>query len=99
MPALTMDLTNTAQTLGTSREAFLQFVEQEQLAGVVQLGGDWRVSIFTLASLLNTTPDALIELMEDQALGELLDEVDEDEWLEGEQARQFYARELTHVAG
>ncbi len=76
MPTLTMNLTNTAQMLGTSREAFLQFVEQEQLAGVVQLGGEWRVSIFTLASLLNTTPDALIELMEDQALGELLDEVE-----------------------
>ncbi len=97
MPTLTMDLTNTAQTLGTSREGFLQFAQQEQLAGVVQLGGDWRASIFTLAALLNTTPDALIELMEDQAFGEILDEVKDDKCLEGAEARQFYNCELSHV--
>jgi len=45
---------------------------------------------FTLADLLNTSPEALLERMEDYALGELIEEVEGDELFEGEAGRQVY---------
>jgi hypothetical protein len=37
---------------------------------------------------LNTQPEILLDWLEDEALGELIEEVDDDEWLIG--AENFY---------
>jgi hypothetical protein len=82
---LTMDLKSSAEVLGTEPEAFLEFVERERLEGVIKLDNEWRVSIFTLARILNTTPGTLLELIEDYALGQLIEEVEDDELFEDEE--------------
>ncbi|MBI1876660.1 MAG: hypothetical protein HYR94_00160 [Chloroflexi bacterium] len=79
MVQLTMDLESSAELLGTEPKAFLEFVEREQLEGVFKLNGGWRISIFTLAQLLNTTLQNLLELLEDYALGQMIEEVEDDE--------------------
>ena len=94
---LTMDLNTSAQVLGIAPEAFLELVERERIQGVIKLKGDWRISIFTLAQILNTTPDTLLELIEDYALGRLIEEVDDDEWFEGQEGQQVYASYLAEA--
>jgi hypothetical protein len=90
MVQLVMDLNASAEMLGTDPNAFLEFVEREHIQGVIKLNGGWRISIFTLARLLDTTPGDLLELLEDYALGQLLEEVEEDEWFESQTGQQVY---------
>ena len=92
MLRLTMDIQTTAEMLGTEPDLFLELVKREQLKGVMKLNGSWRVSIFTLALLLNTTPHILIELLEDYALGLLIEEVAQDDLFEGEEGLELYQR-------
>jgi len=95
MVQLTMDLESSAEMLGTEPEAFLEFVKREQIEGIIKLNGEWRVSIFTLARLLDTTPQALLELLEDYALGQMIEEVEDDEYFEGQDGWRIYQ---THLA-
>ena len=80
MLALTMDLDSSAELLGTQSQTFQLFLEEEQVQGVLKLSDGWRISIFTLALLLNTTPTILLELLEDYMLGQLIEEVENDEY-------------------
>lgn len=48
------------------------------------------VSIFTLAHLLGTSSEELLEVLEDFALGALMEAVTDDESLEGEASWQTY---------
>ena len=43
-----------------------------------------------MAQLLNTQPEILMNWLEDEALGQLIEEVDEDEWLGEEEGQAFY---------
>ena len=65
MLTLTIDMPSSAQILGTKPEALRSFLAHENMAGVLKFGSQWRLSIFTLAQLLNTTPQILLELIED----------------------------------
>jgi len=97
MIQLTMDLKSSAQALGTEPETFLKFITREQIRGILKLDDQWRVSIFTLAGLLNTSPGALLELMEDYALGEMIEEVEGDELFEGQEGWQVYQSYLVEA--
>ena len=46
--------------------------------------------------LLNTSPEVLLEFLEDYALGELMDQVETGEFVEGNEARDAYR---AYVAG
>lgn len=97
MIQLTMDLKSSAQALGTEPETFLKFITREQIRGILKLDDQWRVSIFTLAGLLNTSRGALLELMEDYALGEMIEEVEGDELFEGQEGWQVYQSYLVEA--
>lgn len=73
MVRLTMDLTTSAQLLGVEPQSFLEYAESEQLDGLLRFNGKWMVSVFTLADLLGTSSNELLELMENYALGTLMD--------------------------
>lgn len=73
MVRLTVDLATSAQLLGVEPQSFLEYAESEQLDGVLRFNGKWMVSVFTLADLLGTSSDELLELMEKYALGTLMD--------------------------
>jgi mRNA-degrading endonuclease RelE of RelBE toxin-antitoxin system len=94
-----MDLKSSAETLGTEPQAFLEFVQREKIKGILRLDDQWRVSIFTLADLLNTSTGALLELMEDYALGELIEEAEGDELFEGEKEDPFLGGRVQKLAG
>ena len=90
MIRLALDLKSSAEILGTEAEMFLELVERERIGGVIKLDDQWRVSIFTLARLLDTTPGVLLELVEDYVLGQMIEEVEDDEWFEGQEGREVY---------
>jgi len=94
MHKLTFDLATSAEVLGTEPEAFLELVRRENLHGVIYFAGSPQVSIFTLARLLDTTPRELLEILENFALGELIEEVEDDEMYEGEEAKEIYQKVL-----
>jgi hypothetical protein len=85
-----MDLDTSANLLGTEPKSFLEFAEREQLDGLLRFNGKWMVSIFTMAHLLGTSSEELLEVLEDFALGALMEAVAEDESLEGEASWQTY---------
>lgn len=90
MPRLTLELKTSAELLGTEPDLLLRFIQKENLPGILYFDTQPQVSIFTLANLLNTTPETLMEWLEDDALAELIDEVEEDEWFEGQAGKHFY---------
>jgi hypothetical protein len=95
MLLLTMDLQSSAEVIGTNPAAFLELVEREGIRGIIRLKDEYRVSIFTLAQILNTTPSALIDLLEDYAFGDLLEEIEDDEQLTGNDAIEAYQHYLS----
>lgn len=99
MIRLAMNVESSAQMLGTEPETFLKFVEREHIEGIIRLDDQWRVSIFTLARLLDTTTEILLELFEDYALGQMIEEVEDDEWLEGQEGWQIYQEYLAEASG
>lgn len=99
MIRLMMDLKSSAEMLGVEPETFLEFLKREHMKGILRLDDQWRVSIFTLAGLLNTSPGELLELMEDYALGEMIEEVEGDEFFEGQEGWQVYQGYLAEAKG
>jgi hypothetical protein len=90
MTSLTLDLDTSAFILGTDPEQFLKFVQLRKLPGVLSFSEQIQVSIFTLAELLNTSPETLLNWLEDEAFSDLIEDVDDDEYFEGEEARTAY---------
>jgi len=60
MMRLTINLKSSAEALGTEPETFVEFLKRERIRGILKLDDQWRVSIFTLAGLLNTSPGDLL---------------------------------------
>ncbi len=98
MIRLAMDLKSSAEILGTESATFLELVKRERIEGVIRLDGQWRISVFTLARLLDTTPDTLLEFIEDYVLGQMLEEVEDDEWLEGQEGREAYQNYMAEAS-
>jgi hypothetical protein len=48
------------------------------------------MSIFVLARLLSTTPDILLEYLEDDILGQKIAETEDEELLDSSQAQAIY---------
>ncbi len=98
MIRLAMDLKSSAEILGTESATLLELVKRERIEGVIRLDDQWRISVFTLARMLATTPDTLLEFIEDYVLGQMIEEVESDEWLEGQKGREAYQSYLAEVS-
>ena len=97
MLTLTIDMPSSAQILGTKPEALREWIARENTAGVLKFGSEWRLSIFTLAQYESTTPQTLLELIEDYRLGSLMNKVEDDDVFEGEASWQEYQKHLTEA--
>lgn len=69
---------------------FLKFIKAKDIPGVLFFTEKPQISIFTLAELLNTRPEILLNWLEDEHIAQLIEEVDEDEWFEGEEGQLAY---------
>lgn len=96
MRKLTLDLDSSAELLGTEPDAFIEFVSQKSIQGIIKIQDHWRVSIFTLAQLLNTSPASLLTLIEDDILAQMIEQHADDECFTGDEAFRLYQ---SYVAG
>ena len=90
MKKQTLDIESSAELLGIKPEALREMAERDRLQGVVKVDHQWRISVFTLAKLLNTPPAILLGFLEDIALGELMDQIEADDFFEEEEAHRVY---------
>jgi len=63
MTKLTLDLQTSAEVLGTTPDHFLAWLQSEQPSGIITLDNQPQVSIFTLARILDTTAQELLNLL------------------------------------
>lgn len=63
MTKLTLDLQTSAEVLGTTTDHFLAWLQSEQPSGIITLDNQPQVSIFTLARILDTTAQELLNLL------------------------------------
>ncbi len=63
MTKLTLDLQTSAEVLGTTPDHFLAWLQTEQPSGIITLNNQPQVSIFTLARILDTTAQELLNLL------------------------------------
>ncbi len=94
MITLTLDLATSAAILGATENDLQAMLRRREIEGV-RVDGQWRVSVFVLARLLSTTPDTLLEYLEDDILGQKIAETEEEELLDSGQARMIYSQYLT----
>lgn len=100
MLSLAFDLPTTATLLATDTQQLRQFFQRDQPTGVLQLDeNEWRVSLFTLARWLDTTPEQLITMLEDSLFAELLAIADEEESLSFEEGMAYYHQQLVETLG
>ena len=79
-----------AALLNVPRATLEASLSSQQVKGI-QIGDEWRVSIYTLAELLHTTSETLVEYLEDIAFARLLEEEHEQgDFVEGDEARRLY---------
>jgi len=89
MITLTLDLETSAAILGAPLTKLQEALLRQEIPGI-RINGEWRISIFTLAKLLDTLPETLLNFLEDACLGALMEETAEDELLSREEAQTIY---------
>ena len=63
MTKLTLDLETSAEVLGTTPDHFLAWLQSEQPSGIIILDNQPQISIFTLARILDTTAQELLDFL------------------------------------
>jgi len=86
---LALDLKTCAYLLDVEEPKLRSSVERGEIRGL-KLGNEWRISIFELARVLETSPDEILEYLEDIALAKMIQEVEEDESFTPEEGRSVY---------
>lgn len=89
MMTLTLDLETSATILGASPDKLHEAVLRQEIPGI-RINGEWRISIFTLAKLLDTLPETLLSFLEDDSLAGLIEEIGKDDLLDREAAQAAY---------
>lgn len=97
MVQLTVDPQTSSEIMGADPESFLNFLQQSQSGSVIKLNNNWRVSIFTLAEILNTTPATLLDTLEDYELGRLIESVDDDDFFDADEGQKIYQQYLAEA--
>jgi hypothetical protein len=97
MLTLTLDLATSAQILGWPEDKLRNSLERQEVEGI-HLSGEWRLSLFILARLLGTTPNVLLEYLENDVLARKIDEADGEELLDIAEAQQVYREYLAEAS-
>ena len=87
--ALAFDLKTCASMLNIGESELKDSVERGEIQAS-RLGKEWRVSIFELSRILRTSPDELIEYLEDMVLAEMIQKVEGEESFTPEEGRAVY---------
>ena len=97
MVPLALDLRLSAELLNIETGFLKEKVEKREVEGI-KIGNEYRISVFILSRLLRTTPEKLLDFVEDFLLAQKIDEVERDELYEPKEGKKIYQRLLKDVA-
>lgn len=97
MVPLALDLKLSAQLLNIETGFLKEKVEKKEIEAI-KMGNEYRVSVFILSRLLKTTPERLLDFIEDFLLAQKIEEVEKDEFYEPAEGRKIYQGLLKNVA-
>lgn len=97
MIPLALDLRLSAELLNIETNLLKERVKKKEVEGI-KLGNEYRISIFILSRLLRTTPERLLDFIEDLLLTQKINETEKDEFYEPEEGKKIYQRLLKDVA-
>jgi len=97
MIPLALDLRLSAELLNIEMGLLKEKIEKREVEGI-KMGNEYRISIFILSSrLLKTTPERLLDFIEDFLLAQKIEEVEKDEFYEPKEGKKIYQRLLKDV--
>ncbi|MCK4791224.1 MAG: hypothetical protein KAV87_46255 [Desulfobacteraceae bacterium] len=93
MMPLALDVETSAQLLNIESKTLEQLLQKREIVGI-RIGDEWRVSIFVLCKILNTSADEILEYLEDLYLAERIEEVESEPSYTPEEGRKEYEKIL-----
>lgn len=97
MIPLALDLKLSAELLNIEAGFLKEKIEKKEIEGI-KIGDEYRLSVFILSKLLKTTPETLLDFIEDLLLAQKIEEVEKDEFYEPTEGKKIYQRFLKDVA-
>ena len=94
MMPLALDLETSAQLLNVEPNSLEELLQEKEIVGI-RIGNEWRVSIFVLCKILNTSADEFLEYLEDLCLAERIEEVESEPSYTPEEGIQEYQKILS----
>ena len=77
MKPLALDIETCAQLLNMESKTLVETLQKREIEGI-KIGNEWRLSVFVLSKILNTTPDEVLEYLEDFYLDQRIEEVEDE---------------------
>ena len=94
MKPLALDIETSAQLLNIESKTLAEILQKKEIEGV-KVGNEWRVSVFVLSKILNTTADEILEYLEDLYLAQRIEEVETEPSYSPEEGRKEYDKILS----
>ena len=94
MMPLALDIETSAQLLNVESKTLEEILQKKEIEGI-RIGNEWRVSIFVLCKILNTSADEILEFLEDLYLAERIEEVQSEPSYTPEEGRKEYEKILS----
>ena len=94
MIPLALDIETSAQLLNIESKRLEEILQKREIEGI-KIGGEWRLSVFVLSKILNTTPDEILEYLEDLCLTQRIEEVEGEPSYSPEEGRKEYEKILS----
>lgn len=94
MMPLALDIETSAQLLNIESRKLEEILQKREIEGI-RIGNEWRLSIFVLSKLLNTSPDEILEYLEDFHLAQRIQEVEGEAFYSPEEGRKEYEKILS----
>ena len=94
MIPLALDIETSAELLNMDSKELEKILQKKRIEGI-RIDNEWRVSVFVLAKILSTSPDEILEYLEDLYLGERIEEVEDGPFYSPEEGKKHYEKMLS----
>jgi len=94
MIPLALDIETSAQLLNIESKRLEEILQKREIEGV-RIGNEWRLSVFVLSRILNTSPDEILEYLEDLHLSQRIEEVEGEPSYSLEEGKMEYEKILS----
>ncbi|MEA3359944.1 MAG: hypothetical protein U9R17_11155 [Thermodesulfobacteriota bacterium] len=93
MKPLALDIATSAQLLNMESKTLVEILQKREIEGI-KIGNEWRLSVFVLSKILNTSPDEILEYLEDFYLAQRIEEVEDEPSYSPKEGKKEYEKLL-----